>query len=163
MSWYVSTAATPGSARARLASILLIMACATGDHPTVAWSNPRISVSSVTAGLPCTNLSASTLISALPTSFVFAGRSALVEQRLRRQDQSPRAIAALDRARFDKRLLQRVQWLTALPATPLLAADSLDRGDMPAGDLGCKGHTGVYRRAVYQHQARAARAVFAPM
>ena len=87
----------------------------------------------------------------------------MVEQCLRGKDQSRRTIAALDRARFDKRLLQRVQRLTALPAAPLLAANPLDGRNMPVGDLRRKRNTGIRRGAVDEDQACTARPIFAAM
>ena len=54
---------TPGD----VASMFLIRAWACGLLNTRAYNMPRISISAVNAGLPCTSLMASTFFSGLPT------------------------------------------------------------------------------------------------
>src|SRR5437899_219565 len=68
-------------------------------------------------------------IAGQPVAGLFLGRVlVLVEQRLRRDDESGGAEAALQRGVFEEFLLHRVQ-LVAL-------GDALDRGDLPSLGLG---------------------------
>ncbi len=69
MSLCVSTAATPGKARAADASMDLMRACATGLCMIFPISMPRISRSSVNAGLPSASLAASSFGTDLPTTW----------------------------------------------------------------------------------------------
>jgi len=77
----------------------------------------------------------------------------LLQERLGREQLCRGAVAALDRARLDERLLQRVQPGGVLPALFWMLAQGLHRRDvMPAGLRGQQ-RAGGHRKAVEPHGA----------
>jgi hypothetical protein len=76
-----------------------------------------------------------------------------VEERLRRDEKSRRAVSALGGAQVGKGDLQRMQ--------PSIARQSFDGRDGPAGALDAEHETGQHRQAVEEHRAGAALAELA--